>query len=74
MEGLLNKTAPIGEVRGHWHSFKGTPLMPTYHPAYLLHNPSITEKRKVWEDLLQVLELLGRTITPRQRSFFLSKG
>ncbi len=73
-EGLLNKATPIGELRGHWHSFKGIPLMATYHPAYLLRNQSNTEKRKVWEDMLQVLELLGKPITPKQRGYFLSKG
>jgi DNA polymerase len=45
--------------------------MPTYHPSYLLHNPAITEKRKVWEDMLQVLEKLGEPISDKQRGFFL---
>jgi len=34
--------------------------MPTYHPAYLLRNQKLAEKRKVWEDMLLVLEKLGR--------------
>jgi len=74
MEGLLKEAAPMRELRGQWHSFKGIPLMATYHPAYLLRNQSNTEKRKVWEDMLQVLELLGKPITQKQRSYFLSKG
>jgi len=73
MEGLVGKEVRIREARGHWNSFKGIPLMPTYHPAYLVHNPSIAEKRKVWEDMLQVLELLGKPITQKQRGFFLTK-
>jgi DNA polymerase len=44
--------------------------MVTYHPAYLLRNQSITEKRKVWEDMLLVLNKLGRTITPKQQKYF----
>jgi DNA polymerase len=46
--------------------------MPTYHPAYLLRNQSLTEKRKVWEDMLQVLERLECPISERQRSYFLT--
>ena len=44
--------------------------MPTYHPAYLLRNQAMSEKRKVWEDMLQVMEKLGLNITDKQRSFF----
>jgi DNA polymerase len=73
MEGLLGKETPMRDLRGRWHAFKGIPLMPTYHPAYLLRNQSITEKRKVWEDMLQVLELLGKPISVKQRGYFLSK-
>jgi DNA polymerase len=45
--------------------------MPTYHPAYLLRNQALSEKRKVWEDMLQVLEKLGRPISEKQRGYFL---
>lgn len=46
---LLRTKEPIGRLRGHFHSYQGIPLLPTFHPAYLLRNPS--EKRKVWEDM-----------------------
>ena len=62
------------ELRGRWHEFEGIPLMATYHPAYLVRNQSITEKRKVWEDMLQVLVRLGKPISERQRNYFLVKG
>ncbi len=65
---------PIGRLRGRWSEFQSIPLMATYHPAYLLRNQALGEKRKVWEDMLQVLEKLGRPITPKQRGYFLSKG
>jgi uracil-DNA glycosylase len=50
-QNLLATDTPIGKLRGHVHRFaaSGTPLVVTYHPAYLLRSP--TEKRKAWEDL-----------------------
>jgi DNA polymerase len=69
-EGLLGETRPMRELRGTWLDFDGTPVMTTYHPAYLLRNQTITEKRKVWEDMLLVLEKLGRKITPKQERYF----
>ena len=44
--------------------------MITYHPSYLLHNPSKSGKRKVWEDMLKVMERVGSEITERQKNFF----
>jgi DNA polymerase len=61
---LLNTAASIGKLRGRFHEYypaglagAAIPTMPTYHPAYLLRNPG--EKRKVWEDLQLVMDLLG---------------
>jgi len=70
MEGLLAKTG-ITKLRGHWHTYRGIPLMPTYHPAYLLRNQALAEKRKIWEDMLQVMEKLQMPISEKQRKFFL---
>jgi len=71
VEGLLGTRGTMRELRGRWHSYNGTPLMITYHPAYLLRNQAPSEKRKVWEDMLQVLERLEKPITEKQRSYFL---
>jgi DNA polymerase len=71
VEGLLGKTIGITRLRGNWRTYRGIPLMPTYHPAYLLRNQAITEKRKVWEDMLQVMDKLGMAISEKQRNFFL---
>jgi DNA polymerase len=71
-EGLLGETRPMRELRGQWLDFHSTPVMVTYHPAYLLRNQTITEKRKVWEDMLLVLEKLGHPISEKQRKFFTS--
>jgi uracil-DNA glycosylase family 4 len=70
VEGLLGKTAGITRLRGHWQTYRGIPLMPTYHPAYLLRNQAPSEKRRVWEDMLQVMEKLGMPISERQRGYF----
>jgi uracil-DNA glycosylase family 4 len=70
VEGLLNVREPMGKMRGRWHSYGETPLMITFHPSYLLRNQSNTEKRKVWEDMLLVLERLERPISEKQRNFF----
>jgi uracil-DNA glycosylase len=71
VEGLLGKTLGIMKLRGNWKTYRGTPLMPTYHPAYLLRNQALSEKRRVWEDMLQVMEKLGLPISERQRTYFL---
>jgi uracil-DNA glycosylase family 4 len=71
VEGLLGMRGTMRELRGRWHAYNGIPLMITYHPAYLLRNQSPSEKRKVWEDMLQVLERLEQPISERQRNYFL---
>ena len=72
VEGLLGKTAGITRLRGQWQEFRAVPVMPTYHPAYLLRNAALGEKRKVWEDMLLVLERLGRPVSEKQRKYFLN--
>ena len=72
VEGLLDSKLSISKLRGNFVDFRGTPLMPTFHPSYLLHNPTNETKRKVWEDLLQVMEKLGMPISAKQRGFFLT--
>jgi DNA polymerase len=70
VDGLLGKTLGITKLRGTWKTYRGTPLMPTYHPAYLLRNQAMSEKRKVWEDMLAVMEKLEMPISEKQRRFF----
>jgi uracil-DNA glycosylase family 4 len=71
VEGLLGKTIGITKLRGQWRTYRNIPLMPTYHPAYLLRNQALSEKRRVWEDMLAVLEKLEAPISEKQRGFFL---
>lgn len=70
---LLNTAQAIGKLRGRFHDYylsgvtgsgPSIPLMPTYHPAYLLRNAS--EKGKAWEDLQMVMARLG--LSPPQPS------
>ncbi len=63
---LLNTKDPISRLRGRWHAYQGVPLMPTFHPAYLLRNPA--EKKTVWADVQAVMERLGRPVPPSGRS------
>ena len=63
----------LGEVRGRWREFAGKPLMVTYHPSYILRNQSNRSKRMIWEDLLQVMERAGLSISDKQRGYFLDK-
>ncbi len=71
VEGLLGKTIGITKLRGTWKTYRGTPLMPTYHPAYLLRNQSLSEKRRVWEDMLAVMEKIEMPVSEKQRNYFL---
>ncbi len=54
---LLETNRGISHFRGQWLEFRGTKLMATYHPAYLLRNPSA--KGEVWKDLQKVMAVLG---------------
>lgn len=70
LQGLTGQNLPVGKLRGKWLEFQGIPLMVTFHPAYLLRNQAVSEKRKVWEDMLLVLEKLGHPISEKQRQYF----
>ncbi len=54
---LLKTPEGITSLRGKWQTYQGIPLMPTFHPAYLLRNPS--GKKLVWEDIQQVMKKIG---------------
>ncbi|HLP99780.1 MAG TPA: uracil-DNA glycosylase [Candidatus Limnocylindria bacterium] len=57
LKALLGAERGITHLRGQWLEYRGTRLMPTYHPAYLLRNPSA--KGDVWKDLQKVMNVLG---------------
>ena len=71
MEGLLGLEGSVSDHRSQFHTLRGVPVMVTYHPSYLLRRGQNSEKRKVWEDLLLVMEQLGTPISPKQRRYFI---
>ncbi|MFA5305814.1 MAG: uracil-DNA glycosylase, partial [Candidatus Babeliales bacterium] len=56
VQALLGDEVKITRARGTFHTYTTIPVMPTYHPAYLLRNPDA--KRVVWEDMKKVMERL----------------
>lgn len=74
VEGLFGKSQMgITRLRGTWMVYRDIPVMPTFHPSYLLRSQGNTEKRKVWEDMLSVMERLELPISEKQRGYFLRK-
>jgi DNA polymerase len=61
-DNLLRNDASIASLRGRLHDFRGTPLLVTYHPAYLLRN--LADKSKAWEDLCLAREVMQRLKAP----------
>jgi len=57
MKNLLQTEASVGRMRGRAHEYEGTPLVVTYHPAFLLRSPNM--KRVAWEDLQFALRTVG---------------
>lgn len=57
---LTGETEGVMKIRGTWRSYRGLPLMPTYHPAFVLRAYTPENRGKVWSDLQQVMKLLAR--------------
>jgi len=55
---LLDNREPMNRLRGHWFEFAGVPVMPTFHPAYLLRSYTPENRRKVWSDLQMAMRRL----------------
>lgn len=55
---LLNTSSGIMSLRGRWHWYKTIPVMPTFHPAYVLRMYTEEVRRQVWEDMKKVMEKL----------------
>ena len=60
--GLTGDETPISKIRGVWKTYQETPLMPTFHPSYLLRNPKA--RWDVWADMLEVLKQIGHPLPP----------
>lgn len=70
---LQSGETPLSALRGTFHTAFDTPVRVTYNPSYLLRTEDISEKRKVWEDMLCVMERAGLPVSEKQRSYFLPK-
>ena len=67
-QALLHNKVPISKMRGKFHDFHGMPLMPTYHPSYLLRTGGNSDSFwSVWDDMTQVLQLLKLPIPDKSR-------
>lgn len=75
VDGLFGKVPGLGitKLRGKWREYRDIPVMPTYHPSYLLRPNPQNVKRECWEDMLQVMERVNLPITEKQRGYFLTK-
>ena len=71
-KGLCEQQGTFSTVRGIWQTFGKIPVMPTFHPAYVLRVPSV--KRTVWQDLQAVLARLGRPVPPVRAAAPTAKG
>lgn len=59
-QNLLNTKQGITKMRGTWQEYEGIPVMPTFHPSYLLRSPG--EKKHVWADIQLVMKKLGMMV------------
>ncbi len=57
-KALLGTSTGIMQLRGKWQSWRGIPVLPTYHPAFLLRGNNPTYKREAWEDLKKLLHFV----------------
>jgi len=62
-QNLLDTKETIGRLRGQFHEYQGIKVLATYHPAYLLRNPSA--KRQVWDDMQMLMREMGISIPKR---------
>ena len=62
-QALLETTEAVGKLRGRFHRYRGSTVLVTYHPSYLLRNPAA--KKYVWEDMQMLLKEMGITLPPR---------
>jgi uracil-DNA glycosylase len=60
VQTLLDTSVGITRLRGRFHDYQGVPLMPTFHPAFLLRDPH--KKKEVWQDMQLVMKKLGLTV------------
>ncbi len=65
---MLQSGLTMGKLRGQWHAWRDIKLMPTFHPAYVLRNPSYETRSAVWSDLKKVIGELGMSVPSGSKS------
>lgn len=72
---LLESEENFDQLRSKWHQVDHVPVRVSHHPSFLLlaDKDALSEKRKIWEDMLVVMERLGLPISEKQKGFFLPK-
>ena len=63
---MLQSKLSMGKMRGQWQAWRGIKLMPTYHPAYVLRNPTYETRAAVWSDLKKVLIEIGLPVPEKK--------
>lgn len=59
---LLNLTLPMNRMRGRFYDYRGTPVICTYHPSWLIRSPTPENKKLVWDDMKMLLAKMGRSV------------
>jgi len=57
-QALLKTQEPMRQLRGNWQAYQGIPVMPTYHPAYVLRYYTVPIRRQVWQDVQEAMRFL----------------
>lgn len=73
--GLLQQgNLPLAAYQERTWNFNGIPVVVTHHPSYLLRTSDLGERRRLWEEMLHVMELAGLPINEKQRGYFLPRS
>ena len=70
---LQGGNLPLSDYQGRENFYNGVPVVVTHHPSYLLRTSDLAERRRLWEEMLRVMEMVGLPISDKQRGFFLQK-
>ncbi len=70
---LQGGNLPLSDYQGRNNFYNRVPVVVTHHPSYLLRTSDLAERRRLWEEMLRVMEMVGLPISDKQRGFFLPK-
>ena len=73
--GILQRgNLPLAAYQQEHGTYHGIPVVVTHHPSYLLRTSDLSERRRLWEEMLYVMETAGLPISDKQRGYFLQKS